>query len=185
MPRGAYGGRETCESCRFIDVRLWQREGRFRIGHTFSCSWVIGDRSLGTMVVRAEENSLVLGCRFNNGSGTDQQFEQRIFLARTKCALGGARPWFYCLATARSCGRRAAVLYSGSVPYFACRRCKGLAYASQSEGELQRAINKARKIRMRVGGSPNLCEKFPAKPKGMHQRTYEQLRQANYAAGFD
>jgi hypothetical protein len=29
---------------------------------------------------------------------------------------------------------------------------------------------------MRLGASPNMMEVFPDKPKGMHWRTYDQLR---------
>jgi hypothetical protein len=65
---------------------------------------------------------------------------------------------------------------------FACRRCYGLAYASQREALYLRDVDKAQKIRMRLGGSTVMSERFPDKPKGMHWQTYERLRRAHDAA---
>ena len=53
-----------------------------------------------------------------------------------------------------------------------------MSYASQHEALGQRGLRKARKIRMRLGGSLNLLEDFPAKPNGMHRQTYDRLRRA-------
>ena len=39
-----------------------------------------------------------------------------------------------------------------------------------------RLLAKAQQIRRRLGGSGSLIAPFPAKPKGMHRRTYDRLR---------
>jgi hypothetical protein len=73
------------------------------------------------------------------------------------------------------CGRRVAVLYAAG-DLFACRHCYRLCYASQQESRQSRFIRRSRKIRMRLGGSPDLLQPFPKRPPGMHQRTYMRLR---------
>jgi hypothetical protein len=50
----------------------------------------------------------------------------------------------------------------------------GSAYESQQEPMHQRGLGKAQKIRMQLGGSPNMFEPFPDKPKGIHWRTYDR-----------
>lgn len=71
--------------------------------------------------------------------------------------------------------RRVAVLYALR-EHFACRRCYGLAYASQQESLRERGLLKAQKILIRLGAKPDLFELFPEKPPRMHKRTYERLR---------
>ena len=64
----------------------------------------------------------------------------------------------------------------------ATRACYRLAYASQQESAHQRGLGRSQKIRMRLGGSPNMLEEFPHKPKGMHWRTYERQRRLHDTA---
>ncbi|MDQ4004442.1 MAG: hypothetical protein M3259_11505 [Actinomycetota bacterium] len=50
-----------------------------------------------------------------------------------------------------------------------------LHYASQRQDKAGRALRRAQKIRKRLGGSANMMEPFPDKPKGMHHDTYMRL----------
>ena len=179
-----YGGRLTCENCKSIDVRRWHREGRLSTGQYFSCSWSLAGEPSGSISVRTGPNAVFLTYRVRSYEDAQwKSIEQRVPITWTECHLGGRRPWFVCSVNSggRYCGRRVAVLY-GAGELFACRRCYGLAYASQREALRLRGLGKARKIRMRLGGSPNMGEAFPDKPKGMHWRTDDRLRRLHDVA---
>ena len=92
---------------------------------------------------------------------------------------GGKRPWFICPV----CGRRCGILYSIRTRIL-CRKCGGLSYESQSEPSHYRALRKAQKIRVRLGGSANMTKPFPRRPRYMHWRTYQRLR-LQYKAAVD
>jgi hypothetical protein len=167
----------TCESCAWIDVRRWHREGRLNSGQEFSWSWTRGGEPAGSISVQVECAAIVLSYRSGSGSGEWKSVQQRVPISLTACHFGGQRPWFVCpvYCNGRYCGRRAAILY-GAGELFACRRCYGLSYASQQQTTLHRGLEQARKIRMRLGGSADLLEPFPERPKGMHRRTFRRLR---------
>jgi hypothetical protein len=111
--------------------------------------------------------------RHRRGLGSEwEDVREPVELARTACNFGGERPWFICPGA--GCGRRVAILY-GPGRYFLCRRCYDLVYESQRENEMNRALRRAQDIRRRLGGSANLTEPFPEKPKGMHWSSYELL----------
>ena len=60
MSRWPFGGRDTCELYKSIDVRRWRREGRLRAGQQFSWSWTSGGEPSGTINVRTEADAVVL-----------------------------------------------------------------------------------------------------------------------------
>jgi hypothetical protein len=170
--------RMICESCPSIDVREWQRKVLLRRGQEFLWSWRSGGDAAGSITVRVGEAAVVLSYRScRPGSSEWKSIQQRVPIGLTACHLGGVRPWFVCsvYCDGRYCGRRAAILYCAG-ELFACRRCHGLSYASQQETPLHRGLEQARKIRMRLGGSADLLEPFPQRPKGMHRSTFERLR---------
>jgi hypothetical protein len=161
-----------------------KRRGLLRTGQSFQWRWNFQGVPCGSMSVLTEADALVLMFRSLGPSGRELSFvRQRVAIAWTPRHLGGGRPWFICGAycAGRSCGKRVAVLYSVG-DLFACRNCCDIAYASQRESPKFRDISRARKIRMRLGGSPDLLETFPEKPPRMHSKTYLRLRKSGEAA---
>ena len=112
------------------------------------------------------------------GASEWKDIQQRVHLTWTKCHLGGKRPWFRCPVSSNGkyCGRRVAKLHAAG-DLFACRQCSGLAYESQQDSsEPDPGLNKAEKIRIRLGGTGSMIAPFPPKPKGMHWKTYCRLQ---------
>ena len=168
--------RPTTQGCLAIDVRSWHREGRLRPGPCFahSLTWMWEPTEEIGVLTKADAVYLMFRSRSWQGE-YGPTIKQRIPIVWTPCTLGGRRPWFRCeVCTNRGCcGRRVAILYSAG-ELFACRHCHQLAYASQNETPSLRAIRRARKIRMRLGGGFSFAEPFPEKPA----RTYLRMRAA-------
>ncbi|MGE5193855.1 MAG: hypothetical protein ACM3U2_15270 [Deltaproteobacteria bacterium] len=171
--RRAMGGKPTTEQCDRLDLANFTRGGWLQPGMVGRTQWVhgatvhsaIGWRVLGTDgIATALELNYVMG---------HAPIRTVVPIVWTACRFGGQRPWLRCPAI--GCGRRVRVLYGRQV--FCCRSCHDLAYASTRERPAARALRAAQRIRTRLGGTANVTEPFPAKPKGMQWRTYWRLRQ--------
>jgi len=158
---------------------LLPRSGLLRPGGKFHPSWSCGDEPLWEIEVAVEVDAVLLIFEWRRrGVSEWTRACQRVPVVWTRCHLGGARPWFLCPEDAgngQRCSQRVAKLYAVDSYLFACRRCRRLAYASQSESPLDRTTRRARKIRMRLGGGPNVLEPLPNKPRRMHRRAYDRL----------
>jgi hypothetical protein len=167
----------TTGECHSVDVRYLPREGLLKSGSWFSLRWSRADRETGSIggVVEGTHTPerVILTYRHRRGLGGEWgDVRECVPLAWTACNFGGERPWFICPGA--GCGRRVAVL-TGPGRYFLCRHCYLLVYKSQRENRMYRALHKAQAIRERLGGSANMMEPFPDRPKGMHWSTYERL----------
>jgi hypothetical protein len=148
------------------------RNGNLRPGSSSTVRWSRNGQESASIGVRSTIDSVVLSYRRKFcGSDERKSEEYPVYLDWTPCNYGGKRPWFLCPAL--GCSRRVAVLYGGGI--FACRRCHHLAFESQREQSHYRALRRTQAIRMKLGGSGSMAELFPAKPKGMHWRTYDRL----------
>ncbi len=171
--RHRFDKKTTTDECRSLDVRRFHRRGLLKPGHWFSWCWWRAEEKVASIGVFVYRDRVVLSYRHRIGLGGEwEDVEETVSLSWTPCNFGGERPWFVCPGVA--CGRRVAVLY-GPGKYFLCRHCCDLRYESQREDEKDRALRRARKIRRRVGGSANMLEPFPERPKGMHHDTYMRL----------
>lgn len=170
-------GRYTLESCSSNDVNRLHREGCLRPGWCGGWQWSRDGEKVASINLRADDEPLHLSYRVRVAEGGWEEVEETVRIVRVPCRFGGTRPYFICpgVVNGISCGRRVVKLH-GSGRYFLCRHCYRLAHASQSEGAWDRALRRANKIRMRLGGEPGIASPFPPRPKGMWGRTYERLR---------
>lgn len=156
------GRQGTVERFQSFDVHVLHRMGALQ-EKLVSYPWV-SFRWPG--LVRLTANRWRVDVEFRGGA------VQRIPLIWTHCHFGGLRPWFRCLG----CNRRVGKLYNTEVS-LKCRRCLDLWYASQRRGAKSRRYLQALKLRLRLNGIASLREPFPQRPKRMHKRTYDRLRE--------
>jgi hypothetical protein len=111
-------------------------------------------------------------------SGEELKIDDKVYLAPTRPHFGGLRWWFVC----PHLNRRVRKLY---LPlgghHFWSRRAYELAYASQRETKFDRALRRARKLRLRLGGDP-ADDEYPDKPPRMRWATYNRLMDRLVAA---
>lgn len=148
------------EQCRRLDIRHLHRSGLLRSGR--SGEWCWDDSgchlSFGAVVYSVVEGNLLL-VYWMQGI----ELRQCVPLLFTPCRFGGCRPWFGC----PGCQNRVAVLYARPGG-FRCRACGKVVFASQSEGLIDRAWRRQRKLEQQL--SEHL-----ARPKGMREETYLRL----------
>ena len=166
-------GKPLVEEQLVLDIRWWQRNGVIAPGWIFSPPWAKRDLLNRATVEILPGPLACIHWQPHVIPGTKDPEASVVKLAITPCRFGGVRYWFQCPEP--KCGQRIALLFHLEGRW-ACRRCLALAYRSQRERDADRALSRAQAIRKRLGGSPSLLAPFPAKPKGMHWRTYIKLR---------
>jgi hypothetical protein len=171
--RCSNGGKRETEVSMPLDLRMIVRRGLLVPGNWFNWHWRVNGQDSAGISIAVESGAMVLSYRRRK---TSDLVEQRVYLRSSPCHLGGSRDWFSC----PRCGNRVAVLYAPE-QYFACRRCGGLAYATQKKGGGDRASSKANKIRQQLGWPAGILNDPGRKPKGMHWATYRRLT-AEHAA---
>ena len=164
------GRKKTTENQLFINIYLLRKKGCLRPGLTGSLTWSRGDSRIGYISYTAEEDRMILNYTYKSQGCDFEYIEQTVDFEQTVCNYGGQRTWFLC----SNCQARVAVIYCSS-KYFLCRRCQNLAYRCQQQTKANRLIEKARKIRNRLGGDNNLVAPFPKKPKNLHWKTFLRL----------
>lgn len=103
--------------------------------------------------------------------GKPEAISDLIPISETPCNYGGVRYWFKC----PSCNHKRLDLYGGRL--FRCRDCRALGYECQTVDEISRLYDRGQKIAERMTGQPyKFGYPFPARPIGMHHRTYDRLK---------
>jgi hypothetical protein len=173
--------RSKVEDCRSLDVNRLHREGCLQPGWTGGWTWTEDGEEVASVGLRVAEDKIRIFYRVRIAHDDWEDVVESVGIARLSCHYGGCRPYFICpgVLEGRGCGRRVVKLLQGG-HYFLCRRCYLLAYSSQSEQRLDRALRRANLIKQKLGGKPGLASLFPGRPKGMWRRTYDRLHERVY-----
>ncbi len=164
--------RSTTISQNRIDIRWLKKQNYLHPGCSGSLSWSSRGKKTGSIHFEIEKNRMVLKYNSRRSPESDwEEVKQNIFFDNTPCNFGGFRKWFHC----PKCYKRVAILY-GAGKYFFCRHCYNLTYDSCNSSSIQRIFDKASKLRERLGGDIGNNEFIADKPKGMHRKTYNQIR---------
>jgi hypothetical protein len=170
-----FNKKTTTDECHSLDVRDLYRESLLKPGTCFRSSWSRAGKEIASIRGFVYRDHVILSYRHRRGAEWED-VKEPVSLKWTPCNFGGERPWFVCpgVVNGVACGRRVAILY-GPGKYFLCRHCYDLCYESQRKDKKDRALGRAQKIRMRLGGRANMLEPFPERPKGVHHDTYMRL----------
>ena len=177
---GNHGGKTTVEGGLRLSLGKLIRDRLFRPGEAWGGSIVWVDTRTGKRVATidyeahmtdAERSWVRLRYAVTRWNGETHNADYRVALVTTPQPFGGQRWWFVCPKT----GRRAGKLYlpSGAVT-FASRHAYRLAYSSQRAGPRDRALNRAFRLRERLGSDGGIGE-YVEKPKWMRWRTFDRL----------
>ena len=157
-----------------LDLASFRRDC-FVAGYEGSVTWSRNGQKTGSIGYRLWQDKMQLHYAYTSG-GEKWSVEDTFAFAFTAQPFGGERRWIVC----PSCQRQCSVLYGGA--RFRCRRCHGAVYPSQYDPFPQLPWSRCHRVRERMGGEQRLSGAFPAKPKGMHWRTYNRLREADWRA---
>lgn len=177
--RQSGSGRTTVESCRAIDANRLRKEGVIGAGWLGSWSWTRNGETVATIGIRGGQDRITLTYRWKQSGRDWEDIVEPIDLKWRACRYGGERPFFECpgLVNGVAC-RRLVVKLFGTGRYFLCRHCYRLTYASRNEDMCDRALRRANRHRLRLGGAPGFEAVIPRRPKGMWRKTYDRLFEA-------
>lgn len=174
---GRSGGRPTVEDGLTLDLYKLRRDGLIREGHsggTLQWTEVRSGRHIASVGYQchlgAEEGRLHLRYTTTRYDGTTHDSNYLITLTSTPQGFGGRRWWFVCPRTAKLVSKLH--LPNGALT-FASQEAYRLAYRSQRETPRDRSLNRAFKLRRRLGSNGGIGE-YIVKPKGMRWRTFER-----------
>lgn len=155
--------------CARLDVHELAREGKLKLGsqgRLFGILWfeVTGGPDAQHLV-------LEFPCRSTSGEQLDP-IRQDIVCYWRKAHFGGR----YLMLTCPECNRPARVLYARSsdrIWFFSCQKCADITYQSTMGHRWDRSARRIEKLRARLQWGAHAT--VPIKPRGMHERTYQQI----------
>ena len=157
--------RKTSNCCR-LDIPKMAANGFLTPGRSFPWVWSMDGNQVASIQVQVTDSQMRLQYSYQ---GAARSFP--VYLTRTACNYGGSRLWACC----PRCRGRVGILYL-TAGAWSCRKCSRLSYPSQSDDQTARAWRAQSKIETRLAGGKGEWNGW-RKPKGMHQKTFDQLRE--------
>ena len=161
--------RDYLEQFRKLDAAYLQKQGILTDGWRGHISWTTRSGDKPSISIDGERDSVLIHYRARSDDADEwTPIRERFDIEWSPRHLGGAQAYFLCCR----CNRRSRFLYLANLR-FRCRTCHRLIHASSQEQPGNRATRKNQKLRGKLGASLALGD-FVARPKGMHQRTYQR-----------
>ena len=164
------------EHNRRIDAGLMCRKRVFSEGYLGRWKWTGDDGEINWIGIAFHDGFLHLNFRFRLNGGEWEPTKQTITIVRLPCPAGGETALFLC----PNCSKRRKHLY-GASRLFLCRCCHDLTYMTRREQVYDRAGRRARSLRRKLGVEIGMGNWVGPKPKGMHQTTFDAMRQEIHA----
>ncbi len=162
---GRSGRAFKTEDCQRLSVSCLQRTGVLAKAWVGQWAWQDPMHGKTQSIIKMRTTSDAVYLSF---ASHGRSVLQVLMLSQVSNTFGGHRIYLTCPRC--SSRRREVYLLDG---LFLCRVCHALPYQSQSEGRIDRAWRAERKVELKL--SP-----FRKKPKGMHQTTFNRLRNQIY-----
>lgn len=154
-------------------IPLLEQQSREFVEHTMR--WNDG----GNIGVALYLDRLMVGYSVTQESGQREKVRTAIHFDSVPNNYGGSQRYYFLCP---HCGRRCRLLYLHRL-HFKCRQCAGLNYPSQqaTKGTHETSQRLIKFLREKFGVEESLSPHeasyyWPARPKGMHYKTYDRLR---------
>jgi hypothetical protein len=156
--------------CARLDVHELARDGKLTLGIRGRLFGSIGFEVAGG----PDAQRLVLEFPIKSVSGERLDPVRQVICCYWRKAHYGGR---YLMFLCPECDRSARVLYAryfyDRICFFNCSQCAGITYQSTMGHRWDRSARRVEKLRVRLRWRAN--DTVPIKPRGMHERTYQQI----------
>lgn len=160
----------TVEGAIRIDAFRLKRQGLLRSPFPRTITWSNKGMTLLELSIRTSGEKLILSDATAAGSRYPDALAQQVKLYDQRRKVGGWATMFICPV----CGSTRQHLYLQH-NRFICRKCAGLTYKVQREREVDRAFRRWDKASDQLGGVSWEGTCGLRRPKGMHQKRYDDL----------
>ena len=153
---------KTLRECHIIPGKDGSRVMRWHSSRT--------KKETGSVYIWADAGGITVDYTWSANNEPSRPMQERIEWAWLRVGYG-TRAYFSCPVCGRRCGR---IMFRAG--RWVCKKCAGACSDTENDRPHYRLMGRYQKIRReRLGWEPG--EDYGFKPKGMHQKTFDRLRQ--------